>query len=200
MRRLALLLLCLLLPAVASAQDLPALYAVTGVAADDVLNLRDAPRASGQKIGTLAPDATGVEVTAIRDGWGRVNAGPRAGWASMRYLAREAPDAEVLTRRLSCAGTEPFWSLDITQGARVRFEPADGPAQEAAAGTLRPAEGWRDAFVLPLEAGEGGLSAVILHRRQCSDGMSDRAFGLSVDLLTGAAPDPLLRTGCCSLR
>lgn len=62
----------------ALAQDIyPALHDVTGVAADDVLNIRSEPSASSPIIGTFSPFETDVEVVALSPdgGWGRVNAG-----------------------------------------------------------------------------------------------------------------------------
>lgn len=59
-----------------------ALHDVTGVAANDVLNIRENPDAASPVIGTLAPDATGVEVILVDDGWALVNAGERSGYAS----------------------------------------------------------------------------------------------------------------------
>ncbi len=54
---------CLLwLPGLALAQSFPALYDVTGVASDDVLNVRAAPNANAQVIAALGPKATQVEV------------------------------------------------------------------------------------------------------------------------------------------
>ena len=118
----------------AGAQEgLPALHSVTGVAAGDVLNVRDAPRASAGRVGALAPGAAGVEVTAIREGWGRVNVGERSGWASLAFLEAEPGGSLPEIGAFSCFGTEPFWSLDvvadgafISKGAKVRVLEQDG--------------------------------------------------------------------------
>ncbi|MGB3280174.1 MAG: peptide-binding protein, partial [Pseudorhodobacter sp.] len=57
---------CLLLWVVgfglARAETLPALFDVTGVAADDVLNLRAAPDGVAEILGALGPSAKDVEV------------------------------------------------------------------------------------------------------------------------------------------
>ena len=87
----ALLLLFLLAgPAAATQDQWPALFDVSGVAPDDVLNIRAAPSASAEIIGTLAPDAAGVEVVRpdSRHGWGLVNTGEGSGWASLAFLVR----------------------------------------------------------------------------------------------------------------
>ena len=65
---------------------LPTLFDVARVAADDVLNIRAEPDASAPIIGTLAFDATHVEVVEQRAGWSRVNTGEGSGWVSDRYL------------------------------------------------------------------------------------------------------------------
>ncbi|MEO1155590.1 MAG: SH3 domain-containing protein, partial [Pseudomonadota bacterium] len=49
-------------PVWGAAQGYPALFDVTGVASDDVLNIRSAPSATAEIIGTLAHNETGVEV------------------------------------------------------------------------------------------------------------------------------------------
>lgn len=194
------LALALLLPLAAQAETLPALHDVTGVAAGDVLNLRAGPAASAARLGALAPDARGVEVTALSaDGsWGRVNAGEAAGWVAMRYLVRQAgPDWDSLAAPLACSGTEPFWSADYDPAAR--------------AFTLRGPEdpvGRRlDMLWHRATAGRSGRIGVLLPEgfallaaEDCSDGMSDRAFGLSIALFPaggGAAAAGL--SGCCAL-
>ena len=178
-----------------AAQEFPALYSVTGVAADDVLNIRSAPSASTDIIGTLAPDQAGIEVVAA-DGsgkWGLVNSGERSGWAALRYLARiTTEDGLALPRRLSCFGTEPFWILAVTQEEAAVYTTPGGQTR-LKAGRLLPSRNHIGHYLLPLEGGTGA----VIRRSACSDGMSGRTFGLSVDLLQLEAP--ALQSGCCSL-
>jgi hypothetical protein len=91
MVRILSLILALLVAMPAAAQDLPALFRVTGVAANDVLNIRAEPSARAAIIGSFRPDAGGIEVVALSaDGrWGLVNSGEQAGWSSMRYLMHQ---------------------------------------------------------------------------------------------------------------
>lgn len=65
MIRSALALILWLAAGPAAAQDLPAVYDVAGVAADDVLNVRAEPSAEAPVLRTLAPDAGGIEVVAL---------------------------------------------------------------------------------------------------------------------------------------
>ncbi|QDI77515.1 peptide-binding protein [Leisingera aquaemixtae] len=179
----------------AAAQEFPALYSVAGVAADDVLNIRSAPSASAEIIGTLAPDQAGVEVVAA-DGsgtWGLVNSGERSGWAALRYLTRASTeDGLALPRRFSCFGTEPFWILNITQDGAADYATPGGHTR-LKAGRVLTSRNHGGHYLLPLEGGAGA----VIRRSACSDGMSDRTFGLSVDLFQLDTPD--LQSGCCSL-
>ena len=89
MRLLAALLL---LPTFLSAGEFPALFSVTGVAANDVLNIRETASASADKLGALQHNAKNVEVVAVDDArkWALVNTGETAGWVAFRYLARQS--------------------------------------------------------------------------------------------------------------
>ncbi|SIS54451.1 SH3 domain-containing protein [Roseivivax lentus] len=176
------------------AQDLPALYDVTGVASDDVLNVREGPAASAAQIGALGPAATDIEVTAIENGWGRVNTDERSGWASLSFLARQGGQwADGLPAPRTCFGTEPFWSLDLAADV-FDFQLFDkglvsGPI------TLRTrASGRPDRYAFAGEAG-GDRAILVMGRAECSDGMSDRLYGLTADFLLGDT----LYSGCCSV-
>ncbi|WP_137700988.1 COG3650 family protein [Marimonas lutisalis] len=187
-------LFCLLflLPVSALAQTYPALHDVTGVAANDVLNIRAEPSGSAGKIGALAHNATNVEVIRTSGSWGLVTAGERSGWVSMRYLARQPDGDYALTRTLACYGTEPFWNLSITQGTRATFTAMGGDPVQIPVGLLQRSANRTDRFVL-----RGGAMTAIIARAACSDGMSDREFGLTIDLLSDARGT--LYSGCCSL-
>lgn len=185
--------LLLVLAAPLAADPVPALYDVTGVAADDVLNVRAEPLASSGVIGTLAPDAVGVEVVDLTfgGGWGRVNVNEVSGWVSMRYLQQQ-PDAEDvwMTPRFICSGNEPFWSLTVEQGVGAQFQILGEAEQALPAGLLKPGAGVNDRYALTL-----GQNVAILRQMQCHDGMSDRAYGLDVGLLLNGS----LFAGCCTL-
>lgn len=72
----------------------PEVYAVVGVAGDDVLNVRAGPGVAYSIVGAIPPYGTGVRVTG--DGqdvgpssWAPVVYGDVAGWVNTRYLARQ---------------------------------------------------------------------------------------------------------------
>lgn len=187
--------LLLLPPLSVQAQDLPALYDVAGVAAGDVLNIRAEGRADAALIGTLARNARGIEVVEESRGWGLVNSGEGSGWVNMRYLAPQGgPPWYALQSPVSCIGTEPFWSLGLAgeTGAAVYSTPEGGDRfitvsarWPGSAAPLSAAVALPEGFAL-ITAG------------YCSDGMSDRAFGLRAELfLTGDSPQRQL--GCCTI-
>jgi uncharacterized membrane protein len=201
MRRLLAALLLLATPA--AAQDaLPILADVTGVAADDVLNVRGAPDASAEIVGTLAPDMRGVEVVGLdpSGGWGQVNTGESSGWAAMRFLAsREGIwRAGALPEGLTCFGTEPFWSLRPGGGRLVLATP-EGPERDMAlSAALDIGIDGDPQRALVAEDADGRLTVGITPAA-CSDGMSDRGFGLAALVVREGGGAAELLTGCCSL-
>lgn len=192
MIRAALLLLALSGPALA--EDFPRLAAVTGVQANDVLNIRAEPDAGATIIGTLPPDATGVEVISVTDGWALVNTDEGSGYANMRFLRHEAgPAWHALSRPLVCSGTEPFWSFLIDPAAEVAYFETPDSFWEGGIRQIWPGTPFASSAALSMSEG-----TAVLRTAACSDGMSDHAFGIAVDLfLTGPAGGRL--SGCCSL-
>jgi hypothetical protein len=197
--RLALILWAsLALPAFATQDGWPAVHDVTGVAADDELNIRERPDAASPVVGQLAPDAT-VEVIRPNERltWGLVNAGERSGWVSLRYLARRPGQWDGAFPEIgSCLGTEPFWSI-VRAGDAITFSTPDA-SDRMTITTRSGSANRRDRFHMIAE-GAGGTAVALLRTEACSDGMSDRAFGISVDLLLGIGPEARQLSGCCTL-
>lgn len=174
----------------------PALHEVTGVAADDVLNIRVAPDAGSAIIGTLAPDATGVEVVGVQGDWSVVNTDEGSGFAATRYLTRsDGPDWTALQSPLTCIGTEPFWSLQIDPDAgETRFQtPEDEAPHIAPVATVWPGQPWSATAAVALPDG-----LAVLTPAECSDGMSDRSYGIAADLFL-SGPKTSRLSGCCRL-
>jgi len=193
--RLGAWLLLFALPA--TAQELPAFFDVTGVAQDDVLNIRARPDARSDILDTLAPDAQNIEVVRLSENgrWALVNTYDQAGWAARAYLAPQLR-ADFNTQPLTCFGTEPFWSATLDE--RLTYAPMDGPAFDYPVATRIRATNRTDRYAL--EGGDKvqGATAVI-ERRACSDGMSEAQFGLSINLLVRSATQNFMLSGCCRL-
>ena len=186
-------------------EALPALHDVTGVAADDVLNIRAEPGAGAALLASLSPDQTGVEVVALspEGKWGLVNTNEASGWASMAYLARRpGKDWFAMQDALKCSWTEPFWGAGIDAGMAnaVQFSTPERPEQTLGMISVWPGEPWRPVAGLTFAAADATGMAVI-RAETCSDGMSDRAFGLSIDLFVtrNMGGDSLALRGCCTI-
>jgi uncharacterized membrane protein len=181
------------------AQDqVPALYSVTDVNFDDTLNVREKPDATSAIAAKLAPDAVDIEVTGFsRDrSWARITTGERAGWVAARYLKRQeqAPWWEVATP-LNCYGTEPFWSLRITDEG-TEFDSPLGPEPAQPGGmraTIPAAEG---VSALGVETLTG---FAVIRPAECSDGMSDRIMALTIEMFRSIDGEETGYSGCCTL-
>jgi uncharacterized membrane protein len=190
--------LFVLLAAPVAAQDYPLFHNVTGVAANDVLNVRAAPNAGAPILHVLPPDAQWVEVVEVQGNWGRINFGEGSGWASLRFLTPVADGNLPEYPYLTCFGTEPFWGLDLTMGAQAVLSQPDGASETFLLGNMRAAAGRPDVFAVQGSTADADL-VVTIAARQCSDGMSDALYGLEGTVVIGG-DDPRVLAGCCSLR
>lgn len=179
----------------AGAQQLPALYDVVGVAADDVLNIREAPDAGSPVVAGLAPGGRGIEVTALSDnGWARVNTSEGSGWVSLRYLqpGPQTPWWDPATR-LSCYGTEPFWTLILSGGEALFSSPLDADVRWT---VTHRSTAYNRSNVQGLTIGPG---FAVLKAEACSDGMSDLNYGLSLEFFRPEGGALGGYSGCCTL-
>ncbi|WP_157994805.1 SH3 domain-containing protein [Paracoccus tegillarcae] len=174
---------------------LPTLFDVTGVADDDVLNIRQQPSPSSQIIGRFAPDQTGIEVVDQRNGWALVNTAEQSGWASMRYLTYRTDVWQAgQLPAFTCAGTEPFWGLRREDGDLV-LDGVDLPETSYPLQSVLGGDVFRDPSRALLAE---GLTVSIMPQ-QCSDGMSDRRYGLRGHIIRHGA-EPRLFQGCCTIQ
>lgn len=191
-------------------------YRVVDVAADDVLNVREQPGTAAPIVATLPPDDTGLSVTGARNAEHDDTFGPGtwweilheeapggAGWVNARFLAPDDPEAEPETGfALRCAGTEPFWSLDVADGV-ARFS---APEPEEAHPTWR-AGGWQDAagfrpgyrFAIRLDSaaqpGAGWAFVARTAEPMCTDHMSPFDYSYEIMLIK---PANRVLAGCCT--
>ncbi|SFJ68812.1 hypothetical protein [Jannaschia pohangensis] len=173
---------------------------MTGVAADDVLNIRALADADADIIAGLAPDATDVEVVfpSLDGRWGQIRAGERTGWVAMRFLSRQpGQTGDSYPAITACYGNEPYWSLE-TDGEQAQLTLS---GETLVDGYLR--DGTRSANridIFGFAAGDAeGEARGVLRRELCSDGMSDRLFGLSITLIYVGARGHSTLSGCCVL-
>lgn len=188
-------LICLPGVALSAPEVLPELYAVTGVAPGDRLNIRATASAQAPVIGSLAPETRDLEVIAHQGSWAEVNAGEATGFVARRYLQPQASawQSGALPAGLHCLGTEPFWDLRM-DGGTAKLRSPDAPEQSFAITSISD-RGYPEDRMRAVQAGD--LSFVIAPEA-CSDGMSERSFGLLAVLQLRSGPRPML-AGCCSI-
>lgn len=196
---LALLLCCI--PYTLLAESLPAFYDVTNVEATDVLNVRDAPNTSASILGTLTPTATRIEVVGIdpTNSWARINLQGKSGWVSLAFLQRQPGQPEDrLSKPLNCFGNEPFWAVALSEGDTAELTKPGEPTLLFENLYTVDAANRSDRHAV-FGQGEESVFTMVFHRDQCTDTMSDRLFGISVDVFLTGSRDVNYVTGCCSL-
>lgn len=181
-----------------SATSLPAQFEVTGVAADDRLNIRAEPSANAAILGSYDPYAYNIEVleTTADGSWGLVGTREGNGWVSMRFLARrDNPEPWYIPVPLICYGTEPFWNIGLyPRGDEFTLMGEDRRDLERVQEIVGS-----NGFLARLVEGPTLERTLIVERRPCYDGMSDRRYGWSAMLFTEAPDESYVLTGCCTL-
>lgn len=183
--------------------EMPSLADVTGVASNDTLNVRLDPHHTTDIVGTLAYNAQNVEVVAVSDDgrWALLNSGKASGWVRNKFLVQTSDTPwHHFETALSCVGTEPFWVFGVSERAHVATFEAIDVAPTAYATDWTSGLIARPAREIGLGAGnsENGFSALI-EDGQCSDGMSDRSFALTIRLFVHQDGATAGYGGCCSL-
>jgi uncharacterized membrane protein len=170
---------------------------VVGVAAGDVLNLRAEPDARSRIVARLAPNARDIvivgQATQSLD-WIMVQRGNARGWANARFLAYGDPQQRGrLPVRLRCAGTEPFWGIEVGYGRADANFAFDQRRRRINLAAPMPAAARPRIWLLPGSGLLDATSFLLVEQRVCSDGMSDRSYPYTVVARVGA--DVL--SGCC---
>lgn len=181
---------------------LPTLFDVTDVAPNDVLNIRAAPNVGAAIIGTLSPNARDIEVVGYDETgrWAQINAGARSGWAALRYLAYQVDvwNPGILPPTLHCLGNEPFWSFR-PRGEMLVFSTPDVPESVMRIEQVLTTDMFRDPRRSVTAQSESRRMIAVMVPMACSDGMSDRAYGLDVTMILEGGGKPQMLTGCCSI-
>ena len=182
-----------------------ALFSVTGVAQNDVLNVRVQPHPSAEKMWTLPHDTTGVQAMGtprIVGGaeWRQIRIGSQTGWVNARFLtlqrATSTPEPIFFRAPLSCSGTEPFWGFQLTGKTGVldslshgkttlQFDTVRSPGGIPIIWSFRGRQASTNASVI----------AVLEETNACSDGMSDLTYQYSIRLDVADGP---FFAGCCN--
>lgn len=194
------LIAALIFGTIADAQQIPALYDVTGLGQDQSLPVRENPRASAPEVGALPAGSTEVEVVALSESgrWGRINVEGVGGWVELDYLLRRPLPAARETRfdaPLNCWGDAPVWSLQtLGDGLVTMSTPENEVMSLSAVARVRTAQ------TDMLEAsGEAGETTAMVRPALCRDGSGSGQYGLQIDLLLRRDQAMTPMSGCCSL-
>lgn len=178
-----------------AAEYVPTL-SVISVGRGDTLKLREQPDARSRQLGFLAPNDEGITIVgqAVQNlDWIQIQKGRARGWANARFLAYGTTSAQRrLPVRLTCTGTEPFWSVEIGYGrADTNFNLGQTKGRIALAAPIS-ASG-RPGLWLHSALDRRDPSSFLIEAKACSDGMSDRRYAFSVAARMGDR----LYSGCC---
>lgn len=183
----------------APAQEVPALFYVTGVASHDVLNIRAQPSALSEIVGVFSPGARLIEVIGLSDDgrWAWVRTPEGMGWAATRFLGPEpvAPWHEA-QGPIECHGTEPFWSLTFDlPGQSATLRTPESRSYLLSSSPALPRTQFPRTLALPFIGERDGVAVV--RAGACSNGMSDQMYGLEVQVYF--MDDSSALSGCCQI-
>jgi uncharacterized membrane protein len=184
----------------AFAQSFPSLFNVTGVASNDVLNIRQAPDATTTILSSFAYNARDVEVIGLSENgrWGMVATSDQMGWVAMRFLDNAGRPNWTDGQSLHCSGTEPFWSLSTSFPDRhLSLQTINGHyfGLQTNSGALPHTVGPPTLGFAIFGARKGFAS---VRTEVCADGMSDHLYGLGIQVYF--TDNGQAFSGCCSLR
>lgn len=165
------------------------------------LDLRENPRATARVIGTLDESQTLVEGTRQSENgrWLQILFGEGNAWIPFDGLTPVAAPASRFDAPLFCAGTEPFWSLNTPGDGILSYEVLGQTGTkfqvvEHISSANRPDTQADRAL------GKSTLMTLVLRTAACSDGMSDRDYGLSTEVMLRTIEGTQLLGGCCTLK
>jgi len=186
-------------PAIAA----PSYYNLTELEADDTLNVRAEPFGTAEIIGTIPPGAQDIEI-GVRDAsgnWGRIIWNETSGWIAIRFLEQVEPRKfleTALPDGLTCSGTEPFWGLSLRAGGAF-FSTPNNELISLKHRLTQVAAGRAD-FPISLNFdSETHVTVPIIRPAGCNDGMSDRLYPWSIDMIVQSSGQQGFLSGCCHL-
>jgi len=178
-------------------------FSVINVVKNDALNVRSAPSADAERLGTLAFNATSVTTTGQtrktgRATWIEIEFDGAKGWVNAAYLSATptSQDSPLFREPLACSGTEPFWALQI-EGTVGNFDSLAEGKSRINFVSSRAAHGVPIIWALKgkTAADKSSVFALLEETNQCSDGMSDLTYRYSIRVDIENGP---FYAGCCN--
>ena len=184
---------------------LPQYFEVSGIADDDVLNVRSGPSTEHRVVGNLKIGSGTIEVLEFSEDniWGRILWAESNGWVHKDYLRAVSPTNlknTMVPVGLRCSGTEPYWDFSIESQGDVTFkELFTDSIENSVIEHVAESDNKANFPTALLAASDKVKLTAVLHTRQCNDGMTERAYGWEIDLLVSDNAEQRLLSGCCSM-
>jgi len=177
-------------------------YQVAELEDSNHLNVRAEPTADSADLGDIASNSKPYEVieTDETGKWGKILWLEGSGWVALKYMVPIQVEQLLQTEvpvGLVCAGTEPFWTIELQSQQTAVFTTSEftNSLSVVAAKPSRNGAG----FPVAVELQSEHYSTIsVLKRAACADGMSDISYGWTID--TAIQPQLQLLSGCCFLR
>ncbi|HCP80446.1 MAG TPA: hypothetical protein DIT67_02230 [Octadecabacter sp.] len=178
------------------AQTLPTLYDVEGVPSGEFLNVREGPSVNNNIVEVISNDDR-VEVLWEQDGWGFIGLGEISGWVSMNFLTASPQSESEITLPVTCYGAEPFWSIAIEEGV-ANYATPEALSRPMTVQNSAPA---KNGFTFQFTEETAPYTHTLIARaNRCSDGMSERVFGMSALIHMQTDVGNYVHQGCCSFQ
>lgn len=210
---------------VASVHAATDVYGVTGVQSGEFLNMRSDAGVSNAVTGRIPSNGQGIVTTGEEKKvsgtlWAKVYWNGVGGWVSKRYLLPEGqtattpakpittrpltvpppkvvvPPAKPSANKLVCSGTEPFWSVEVTD-ANLIVNMMDGPQYSVPVTFRQTSANNTTIAVIGGASGTNNTQAFMQKVNSCSDGMSDISYPYSV---TAVLNNSKVVSGCCKVQ
>ena len=192
-----------LLPCISYTADLKSsYYRVADLSEGDHLNVRSEPSATSSDIGDLARSSRPWEVleTDPTGRWGRIVWQESNGWVALRYMTKiniKHLAGTIVPIGLDCAGSEPFWLLEIESQDSIRFTATDFTRPMSVSEVTQATN--NDTTVVAISSLTSSSSNMaVIRNSQCTDGKTESKYGWSADVITQSPVK--LYSGCCFLR
>ncbi|WP_020396629.1 COG3650 family protein [Thiolinea disciformis] len=180
-------------------------YSVVNLGEESRLNVRVSPGTSSRVVTTIPKQSTGVVGTGKQtqvgqSTWVQVQWRGIQGWVNRRYLVvagTTAPSPRKPTKDaiLKCAGTEPFWSMRISE-KRMTVDVLEGGKYTAPVSFRQRSANNTSIAVVAGTRNNMSTTAFMQKVEACSDGMSDKNYPYSI---TAVIRNQKVVSGCCSL-
>jgi uncharacterized membrane protein len=137
-----------------------------------------------------------LEVLRTQDGWGLVGGGEVSGWVSMNFLTALPHTENEIPLPLYCYGAEPFWSIAI-RDSDVNYSTPEMLKRPMEVESSALAS---NGFTFQLTEDAPYTHTLVARSSYCSDGMSDREFGVSALMHLQTDEGNYVHQGCCTFQ